>query len=435
MQEKTREKLIFVIGVLAFIIACVSFVFSVLELFSVLQAADWQFLKAMQSSQAYDMAVDLVFAGLELAMGLILIKQWREKERVEVYKTLSKLINAVVYASFAKVLFGMIMSNLVDKSHSGFNVSMVYCIVYLLYYILTASSGTLLRKRQWMSLYITMLIASVLGVGFCVYDCITVIKASAAAVEVGTTFANTVLIGLIVAFSVGVVVCYAKDPDTLWRDVLEDEDYDVVGNCGGYEIVRIYATRAQEGAMNVLILVLYALCAAVGITGIVFYALENDIGQYFGGSIQTLMDNIQSAILSGGVEEVLQVLILLLIVFAYPLIFFSQVVGSFCRQATSKVNVLSIVSIGTTLTLVVGMGTIIGLVFDFINDRSIQWENYSLFEAALIILYLVFKLTKRVYANTTKEINDGIMQGDSYHSHSAAIARICLFSGIYSVVG
>ena len=27
------------------------------------------------------------------------------------------------------------------------------------------------------------------------------------------------------------------------------------------------------------------------------------------------------------------------------------------------------------------------------------------------------------------------MQGDSYHSHSAGIARICLFSGIFSAVG
>lgn len=434
MQEKTREKLIFVIGVLAFIIAGVSFVFSALDLLSVLQAADWQISKALQSLQAYDMAVDLVFAGLELAMGLILIKQWREKERVEVYKTLSKLINAVVYASFVQSIFGMVMAYAVDKSSSGLNVSIVYCIVYLVYYVLTASSGTLLRKRQWMPLYITMLIASTLAVGFCVYDCITVVKASAAAVEIGTTFANTLLMGLIVAFSVGVVVFYAKDPNTLWRDVLEGEDYDVIGRSDGYEVVRIYANRAQEGAMNVLILVLYVFCALVGITAIVFYAMENQIGQYFGGSIQALIDNVQSAMLSGGVGEMLQVMMLFMIVLAYPLIFISHVLGSFQRQASSKINVLSIVSIGTLMTLLVGVGTIMEVMFDFINYRNIRWENYSLFEAVLIVLYLVFKLTKRIYANTTKEINDGIMQGDSYHSHSGVIARICLFSGIYSVV-
>jgi hypothetical protein len=434
MQEKTRGKLIVIIGILAFIIAGVSFVFSVLDLLSMLQAADWQFLKALRSSQAYDMAVDLVFAGLELTMGLMLIKQWREGERVEVYKTLSKLINAVVYASFVKVIFGMVMAYAVDKSLSELNVSIVYCIIYLVYYVLTASSGTLLRKRQWMSLYITMLIASALGVGFCVYDCITVVKA-AAAVEIGTTFANTLLMGLIVVFSVGVVAYYAKDPATLWRDVLDGEDFDVVDSKGDYERVKIYATRAQEGAMNVVILVLYCLCALLGIAGIVLYAVENDIGQYFGGTIQSFIDNISNQFESGSVDEILNLLVLLLLVMLYPLIYLSQVLGAIQRKAESKISVISISGMGNMLVMMASLSLLIGVMYDFTMFGTIRWEEYSIYQAVLIVLYLVYFFTKRIYKNTTKEVNDGIMQGDSYNSHSGSIARICLFSSIFSAVG
>ena len=436
MPEKIRENLIFAIGVLAFVIAGVSFVFAALDILSILQEADWDIKVAVQTLGVYEMIVDLVFSGLELAMGLLLIKQWKDKERVDLYKTLSRLINAVVYASFAKVAFTALLQLFVGGDGAAAqNIGFLYCIVYLAYYILSSSTGTLLRKRQWMPLYWMMLISSALAAGFCVYDCVMVLQSQEAAVEIGTTFANTLLMGLILVFSVGVIMRYAKDPDALWRDVLEGEDYDVVERRGGYEVVRIYATRAQEGAINVFILVLYSLCSAAGVEGIVLYALENNIGQYFGGSIQSLFKNIESSLLSGNMDEMLQVMLLSILVLGYPLIFLSQLVGAFRRQAMSKVNVISIVSIGTMLALCIGIGAVVGGVFEIINHRSIQWENYSLFEAGLIVLYLVFKFTKRIYANTTKEINDGVMQGDSYHSHSGTIARVCLFSGVFSVVG
>ena len=434
MQEKTRGKLICVIGILAFLIAATSFVFSAIEALAILQEVGWNFSVALQSVAAYEMVVDLVFSGLELAMGLLLIKNWKEKERTEVYKTLSKLINAVIYASFAKVIFSLTMAQFIGKNATEWNVNVVYCIVYLVYLIFTSSTGTLLRKRQWMSLYITMLVTSVIGVGFCVYDCIEVVKTSVA-LEIGTTIANTLLIGLIVVFSAGVVAYYVKNPESLWRDVLDGEDYDVVENNGRYERVKIYATRAQEGAINVVILVLYCLCALVGIAGIVFYAIENDIGQYFGGTLQTLIDNIEKKFMDGSVSEMMDLLILLVLVTIYPIIYFAQALGSLQRKAESKISVMSIVGIGTILVLMGSLSLVFEVVYDFTAFRTIRWENYSIYQAILVVLYIVYYFTKRIYKNTTKEINDGIMQGDSYHSHSAAIARICFFSGIFSAVG
>ena len=435
MQEKTRGKLIYAIGILAFLVAVTSFVFSAMDMLAILQGLDWNFSMVLQSGVAYEMVVDLVFSALELAMGLLLIKQWREKERTEVYKTLSKLINAVVYASFVKVIFALVMSQFFDANPAEWSVNIVYCIIYLLYLILTSSTGTHLRKRKWMSLYITMLITSVFGVGFCVYDCISALKSAAEIVEIGTTFANTLIIGLIVVFSVGVVVYYAKNPEALWRDVLDGEDYDVVENKGGYERVKIYATRAQEGAINVFILVLYCLCAVVGVAGIVLYAIENDIGQYFGGTVQDLINNIEARIMGGDISEIIGLLVLLMLVSIYPILFISQAVGALQRKAESKVNVISIAGLGIMMVLLSALSLAIDVVQDFSAYRTLQWENYSIYQAILVVLYLLYYLTKRIYKNTTKEIGDGIRQGDSFDSHSAGIAGICLFSGIFSVVG
>ena len=435
MQEKTREKLIFIIGVLAFIIAGVSFVFAALDILSILQAVEWDFNAALQTTAVYEMAVDLVFSGLELAMGLMLIKQWKEGEKVEVYKTLSRLVSAVVYASFVKVAVSLLMGVFLKTASEEQSVGMIYCIVYFVYYVLSSSTGTLVRKRQWMTLYWMILINSVLAVGFCGYDCVSVLQAQGAAVEIGTAFANALLMGLIVAFSTGVVVYYAKDPDALWRDVLEGEDYDVVGNFGGYEVVRIYATRAQEGIVNVIILILYALCTLVGLAGIVFYAVENEIGQYFGGSVQAFIGNMESIVMGGDIGEIVNIFMLFIIVLFYPFVFLSPFLGTIRRKASDKINVMSIAGMGMMLVLLVGLSAVTGIFFDFLGDYTIEWGNYSLFEAALIILYVVFRLTKRIYANTTKEISDGVLQGDSYHSHSGAVAKICLFSGIYSVIG
>ena len=435
MQESTREKLIFAIGVLAFIIACVSFVFSALDIFAAIQAAGGDIRQALANAVVYEMIVDIVFAALELAMGLLLIKQWKDKERIEVYKTIARLISAVVYASFVRVVFSLIMQHFVGDEAPELSLNILYCIVYLAYWILTLSAGTLVRKRQLMSLYLITLITSVLAVGFCVYDCITVFQAEGTAVEIGTTIANTALMGLIVAFAAGVVAYYAKDPSALWRDVLEGEDYDVIATSDGYERVKIYATRAQEGGMNVLILLLYALCAVAGLAGIVFYALENNIGRYFGSSLQAVIDKLGDAILAGSMDEMFDLLMLLMLVFIYPLIYISQVIGAIRRQAESKISIISITSVGISLVLIASISLVVGVIFDFTSYRTIRWENYSLFEAALLVLYLINLLTKRIYANSTKEINDGILQGDSYHSHSEGIARVCLFSGIYSVVG
>lgn len=430
MKESKRGKILYLIGVLAFLIAVVSLSFNLLDLVSIYKATDGNIFSG--DMDFYEMAVDVVFAVLELTLGISLIKQWRTGEKIEIHKTISQLISAIVYASFVQVLVTTVISCITTGGLSK-DVGVIYVVVYIVYGLLVGVTPSLIKKHKLMELYWVMLLSSIIAVGFCVYE-VSVSLKGGEIVSIATTVANTVLMCLITVFSTSVIVFYLKNPLILDYDVKENEDSEVIKTTDKYEIVRIYETRGTDDKVNTLITVMTVMSVIFGVVGVVYYAIENNAQQYLAGGLEEIINNVKN-IINNGMTEMFGFFMLFLVVFIYSLIYVSLFSGVFNKKATAKISVLGATAIGTMISLFTGILTVFDIFIDFAFNRTINLENYSIYQLIIIALYVVYVFAKKVYDKVSTEINDGIVKrGDSYHSHSKAVARVVFFSGTYSIV-
>lgn len=430
MKESKRGKILYAIGVLAFLIAIVSLAFNLLDLVALYKETDGNIFSGDMS--LYEMAVDVVFAVLELTLGISLIKQWKTGEQIEIHKTISQLIGAIVYSSFFQLLVITIFSYF-TTGKIGEDVGIAYLLVYIVYGLLVGATPSLVKKHKLMELYWVMFFSSVIAVGFCVYE-VTLALAESQIVSIATTIANTVLMCLITVFSTSVIVYYLKNPLILERDVKENEDSEVIKTTDKYEIVKIYETRGTDDKVNILITIMTVLSVIFGVAGIVHYAIENNVEQYFSEGLDGIIDNVKN-IISSGIIEMFGFFMIFLVLFIYSLLYVSLFTGVFTKQASAKVSVLGATAIGTMISLFTGILTVFDIFMDFAFNRTINLEKYSIYQLIIIGLYVFYVFAKKVYNNISTEINDGIVKrGDSYNSHSKAIARVVFFSGLFSIV-
>ena len=107
MTQTKRGNLLYLIGALAFAIALFSLALGLLDAYTLYTEAGGNL--SVAGMELYDAAVELVFAALELTLGFTLIKEWRAGEHIEIHKTISQLISAIVYASFTKTLLSILL--------------------------------------------------------------------------------------------------------------------------------------------------------------------------------------------------------------------------------------------------------------------------------------------------------------------------------------
>lgn len=428
-----KGKIIYLIGGIAFIIAVVSFVFGVIDFISLYKAHGWEL--QLDSFELYDMIIDLAFAFLELTLGIKLIKQWKEGDSFEIHKIISQLITSIVYASFVQFLFVEIFSAITGGNFLELNVSVIYVIIYLIFGIVIMSTPTLIKKRQLMQLYWVMLISSVLAVGFCCYDVISLFEQSAHIGQIAIGIANGVLTCFIVSFSVVTLIYYLKNPLVLEEDIAKNEDSEVIKITPKYKKVKVYLTRGTNDKINIVIKIFVIISVILGAFGVVSYVIENDLTQYLTGSVGGIISSFVNIFQSMNSTDSMNLLVAFLLIFIYSLLYLSVGISVFTQKGESKIGVISMASIGMIISIFASVSLLLNVFMEFSYTRSINFKNYSLFEIAVMILYVVYALTKKVYSNMVKEVNDGITKrGDSYHSHSKSIARIVLFSGVYSIL-
>lgn len=430
MTQKKRDILIYAIGTLAFIIALFSLALGVCDAYALYTEAGGNLSAA--GIALYDTAVDLVFAALELTLGFTLIKEWRAGEHIEIHKTVSQLINAIVYASFVKVLLAALLPVFTTHAPLDLSIGTLYVAAYLIFGILMSGIPIMVKKHQLMELYWVMLFSSAVAVGFCIYDTATSLSQADTLMAL-TDGANALLSALITLFALANILHYLKNPLLLDRDVRENEDAEVISATDKYETVRIYATRGTHDKTNTLINVLTACSVLFGFAAILLFAQENNLAYYLTGNVGSIVDAITNALLSLDTHAGGGILIAFLCLFVHSLVYLSLGSSIFNHRADAKLGVLTVTSTGLLFTIIHGAFLFLDVFREFSLTHTLGLENYSIFEILLVLLYIVYSLTKKVYANLTKEINDGIAtRGDSYHMHSKTVARVTLFSGLYS---
>lgn len=430
MTQTKRGNLIYLIGALAFAIALFSLALGLLDAYTLYTEAGGN-LSAV-GMELYDAAVELVFAALELTLGFTLVKQWRAGEHIEIHKTVSQLISAIVYASFTKTLLATLLPVFTTHAPLDLSIGTLYVAVYLIFGIFMSGIPIMVKKHQLMELYWVMLFTSAIAVGFCVFDASTALSQADTLMAI-TDGANALLSALITLFALANVVHYFKNPLLLDRDIKENEDAEVIATTDKYETVRIYATRGTHDKTNTLISILTACSVLFGFAAILLFAHENNLGYYLTGNVGSIVDAITDAFLSLDTHAGVGILIAFLCLFIHSLVYLSLGSSIFNHRADAKLGVLTITSTGLLFTIFHGAFLFLDVFREFSLTHTLGLENYSIFEILLVLLYIVYSLTKKVYANLTKEINDGIAtRGDSYHTHSKTVARVTLFSGLYS---
>ncbi len=428
-----RGTLIFIIGIIAFVTAGVSLFLAGKEFISVLSEAGGK-LSAMNLSVIYPMAVDIVFAVLELTTGFQLIKQWKSAENIEIHKTISGLISVIVYESFALVIMSIVISLFAKDQSLRAEVGGIYILAYIFYALLISTMSTYAKKHDIMALYVVMLISSLIAVGFAGVEFIVELD-DGLVLDMCFTLSHILVALLVASFSISNIVYYIRNPRQLRQDVTEGEDADVIKRTDKYEVLRVYTTRANESWVNVVITVIYVIGILVGIVGIVYFAFANNVIDWFGDDVGQTIDNIFSEVKRGDLEDILNILMVLTVLFIYSLIHISALDGVIRKKAESKISIMSVPAMGILITIFTAFGHIYSIVKGLVFDKSFSFEDLNPLDIALVVWYIVYTILSKPKNKITGQITEAIQKGDSYYSHIKGIANSVIFAGIFSVTG
>ena len=430
MKGNVRNILIYVVGIVALIVAGASIVVAGIDIIK--QFDGIENLLSITNTSLYSNIIELVFAGMELFVGVDLIKKWRNNEHFEVQKSILQLLSAIVYASMLQVFVFSIFNAIIENTASAINISTIYVILSILYTTFVSSIGIQIKKRQLMNILTTMLVVSLLALGLGVYESIIALVEEPSFIDVAIMFGNILLVVLVLLFECFSIVYFKKRPLVLDEIVRENEDVDVIKQTDDYEVVKIYTTRVQEGAVNVVNTVVYMLACAFFIVGIIFFAIEKNVFTLFVGSVGGFIENISHAIHKGSISIIMDITCMLMLLIIYPLILISFIDGVLRRKANQKINITSFTNVGVAILTFSSFSIILKFLMNFSSILTLDFSNYSIMELVIIVINVGYTFISKIFSNVQKNINSSINSGDSYTSHSKGIAKLALVIGLYS---
>lgn len=434
MKNDKRGILVYLIGILALIVSVGSLALIVLELMQTLKEGG-SIIDVLMSG-TYDTIIEIVFAVMELSMGVAFIKQWKKGEHFEIQKSLSQLIMAVAYATFMQIFVAEFVKFFLSGFSDELSIGIIYIGAYVIFTILITSIGTLVKKRQLMNILAIMLIASIFAIGFSVYDTISVLNEENAIYDILLVLANAIIVVLTFVFEISSISFYKKNPLALEFDMLGNEDYDIIEKTDKYEVLKIYGNRVKEGSAHVFNTIIYLLGIVAFACGIVFYAIENDFTQYFTGDLGDFIENVINMASSLSFASMMKMVMVISVVVFQPIMLLSLSYGVLKRQGEGKLCVYSAVALGLAIALFTSLALIIDIVMDitFGGFEDIDFSNYSLWEVALIGLYIINTLISKTAGKAFQNVQNGINAGDSYCSHLKSMLKISIPTGIFSIL-
>ena len=435
MTKDKRGILVYLIGVLALIVSVVSLGLIALDLIETFNAGGS--LEDIISFDSYDLLLEVAFAVLELSTGIAFIKQWKKGEHYEIQKSLSQLMMAVAYASFAQILISEFIVFFISGFSSELSVGFIYIGAYLVFTILISTIGNLVKQRKLMNILIIMLIASILAIGFSIYDTLNVLSEESSIYDIVLVLANALIMILTFVFEISSISFYKKNPLILEFDMLGNEDYEVVERKENYEVLKIYNNRVEEKPVHTFTTIIYLLGTIIFMCGIVFYGIEKNVSQLFANDFDGFITNIVNLGKAMSFGSLMELVMVLTVVLIQPLILIGFAVGVIRRDGQGKVCVYSLVALGVTIALFTSLSLIIDFVMHFMGGgkfEDIDFSSYSLWEVGLIVIYIINIFIGKTNAKKFDEIQKGLQVGNSYASHLNDITKISIPVGFLSVV-
>ncbi len=433
MEKGKHGILIFIIGVLAVAVSAVSVIVDARNL---LVGVDFSNIKNILPLALTEDGgiVELGFSILKISIGISLIKQWKNHEIFEVNQTLSKLIGAVVYASFLSMLVGVIANAFIKIGTEGIEIDIFTICIYALYYFVLNGVANMVRKRKISSLLYGMTVISLIAVYFSCTETIGILATDFTILDLSLSISNVVIGLLIVAFSICSIVFYHKHPDLMYEDMVKGEDSEIVKEKEKYNVVRIFATRGSKDVGNVFSMIFYSLAIAVAVCGVYFVAMEDSVQTLFATSIEDFI-SVFTSFGSGSISSLLELFTNAYLVILYPLVIISCVIGVITRKTQQKIGVMSLASLGMTLLIFGVIEIMFKFIFEFAYTRTIDFSNYSIWELVIGALFVVQMITAKFINQIVGDINEGINRGETFHSHVKNVFKVALYYGVLSVVG
>ena len=424
-----RSILVYAIGIFAILTAVISLAF-VAKDFSDAYKPGQNVLA--QYTILIPMGIDLVFAALEITTGYTLIKQWKNGESLEIHKTIAKLIQVIVYESFATVIANELILYFTAHNEFKATVGMAYVAVYLVYSCIMMSMSTYVKKNEPMKLYWLMAISSFIAIGISANDTLSAFSESDIG-NIGLCFANLLMTSLIFAFAVSTIIHYIKNPDTLRRDIALSEDSDIIKSTKTHDYYRVYSNRAVETKTNTAINILYFIAIAFGAVATVLFAIEQHIERYLASNFMDVFDNIKAEISSSNLAGMMGLFLLFFVLLIYPISYISAFFGIVRRDSRAKVIIITLVSIGTRMLLFANIAVIIDFLTEFLSTYTFSLEGISVINLVFIILYVAYTVIQRFQKNKVSDIFSGMEKGDSYRKHFKEIYSSVMLEGAFSV--
>lgn len=433
MEKGKHGVLIFIIGILAVVSSIVSVIVEAKAmLFSTSINGINDILYLATASE--NGIVELAFSIIKITIGISLIKQWKNHEIFEVNQTLSKLIGAVVYASFLSMIVGVIAGAFFVDGVDGIEIDIFTICIYILYYLVLKSVANMVRKRKISSLIYGMTIISLIAVYFSCSETIGVLATDFEILDFSLSISNVVIGTLIVAFSVCSIVFYHKHPDLMYEDMVKGEDSEIVKEKEKYNVVRIYATRGSKDIGNVFSMIFYALSIAVAVCGVYFVAREESVQTLLSTSLEDFV-SVFTNFGSGSISSLLELFTNAYLVILYPLTIVSCAIGVITRRTQQKIGVMSLASLSVMLVAIGFFGVMMKFIFEFSYTRTIDFSNYSIWELVIGALFIFQMITSKFIKQTLDDINEGVNRGETFHSNIKNIFKVTLYYGIETVVG
>lgn len=431
-RVKKRSVLIYATGIIAFICAAVSIIFSAKEFLVIFEAVGMDF-KALEFTTISSLAIELIFSVLEITTGISLIKQWKNGESIEIHKTVAKLLKVIVYEGFITALTNEIVGFLFSNGEAIDSVSMVYIVAYILYTILTSPTSTLVKRGELMKLYYLMAISSFIAIGFSLGETYAAI-AELAPLDIGFGAGNFVLTLLIFTFALSTVIYYTKNPEILRRDMEASMDADIIKETDTHRYYKLYTNRADETWINTLINVIYFLAIALGCLGTVLFAIQQDVLRFISGTFAEFISKIYTELTSASMESITDIFLIIFVLLVFPLSYLAAGTGIIKRDARSKISLVTLATAGSSIMIIANIFTIIDFLMEFVGKRSLDLKSIPISQLALLGLFIAYWIIHKVRKNKAKDLFEGISQGDSYRSRFKEIYRKIMFDGIFSAI-
>lgn len=431
-MKKSRNIFLILIAIFALFAAALSILSLITTTLDILKNYNGN-LQSVKFDLLISNIIDLAFSFVEITVGFNLIKDVKKDNYFECYKQTSGLLTAIITPLFVNMILNLIFSYIYKTPIESFDITLI--ILFFVIFTLTSFVRPLSLKRSVKGLDIIILLASILTLSIFVIDYNTYFSINEGiTLDLISNVINCIMMVFLVVFSFISLIAYSKDPQLEIVESRHNEDVDVIDPDidGKFEKVKIYSFRGVDNKMSTCSKVFEIIGCVFCLAFSILFTIENNFHELLKEGIDKIIE-IFTFSSSSSIYESLEIFIKLFITLMTLLYSLNYFIGILTNNPKYKYYSIFITRIGTLLLTILFLTRMLTIA-SVIMYQNFDLSDLNIFDAVLVILFVVNSFAKKSYKNSLKKISEGIQQTDTYHEHIGRIVSLNITCGIISIV-